>query len=490
MIDPDDLSYQVRIWKTEVYQGARVTTHTVRWRVEKKPHRQPHGSSAQAEAFRSQLIQAQSKGEGFSISRGLPVGLLRAEMEKKAETREEVTWHDFAVSYVDHKWPDISAKHRGNISFALTMATTALFTTEREMPDPVLLRAALRRFAYSKTFRAGDRPQEVADALQWVSEHSRPISDLQDSSVAKAALQAAIRDLNGKKLVIGSQRRNHGILKAALRYAVDQGLLEQNPIGELEASGSRSIHQVDRRCVVNPKQARSLLDKVREYGYEETERRRGMKSGPRLVAFFGSMYYAALRPEEAVNLHKHDLSLPAPKRETTEEGREVVSYGWGTLYVGEVTPDARPEFTDDGTSRDTRKSPKQRGEGEVRPVPCDPELTRLLWEHMEKFGTDPKGRLFTGIRGGPLATITYRRAWEWAREEALSDAEAASPLARRPYDLRHTCVSTWLNAGVSETLVAQWAGHSVGVLKKIYAKCLVGEEDRAKEQIEEARRRF
>ncbi|WP_397221037.1 MULTISPECIES: hypothetical protein [Nocardiopsis] len=51
-------------------------------------------------------------------------------------------------------------------------------------------------------------------------------------------------------------------------------------------------------------------------------------------------------------------------------------------------------------------------------------------------------------------------------------------------------MSTWLNAGVSETLVAQWAGHSVAVLKKIYAKCLVGEEDRAKRQIEETRRRY
>ncbi|MFE3458283.1 hypothetical protein ACFXKD_12130 [Nocardiopsis aegyptia] len=116
-------------------------------------------------------------------------------------------------------------------------------------------------------------------------------------------------------------------------------------------------------------------------------------------------------------------------------------------------------------------------------------MTRLFWEHLEEFGTDPEGRLFTGVRGGPLATITYRRAWAWTRDAVLSEAEARSPLARRPYDLRHTCVSTWLNAGVSETLVAQWAGHSVAVLKKIYAKCLVGEEDRAKRQIEEALRR-
>ncbi|WP_017587642.1 tyrosine-type recombinase/integrase [Nocardiopsis ganjiahuensis] len=478
MIDPDDLSYKASVWKVTVYKGTRGATYRVRWKVGTEEFKEPFKKRAQADAFRSQLVQSQSRGEAFSLSKGLPVSMLR-------EERPEVSWYDFAVSYVDHKWPDISAKHRGNIAFALMMATTALFTTERGMPAPALLRAALRRWAYSKTYRAAERPREVDDALRWVARHTRPVGDLADPKVAEAAIRAATRDLEGRKLVIGSQRRNHGILKAALAYAVSEGLLERNPIGDLEATSSRSIHQVDRRCVVNPEQARNLLDNVREYGYEETERRRGMKSGPRLVAFFGAMYYAALRPEEAVNLRKHNLSLPAPRTDTT--GATV--YDWDEIYVEEVTPDARPEFTDDGTSRDTRRGPKQREAGEVRPVPCSPELTQLFWEHLEEFGTDPEGRLFTGVRGGPLATITYRRAWAWTRGAVLSEAEARSPLARRPYDLRHTCVSTWLNAGVSETLVAQWAGHSVAVLKKIYAKCLVGEEDRAKRQIEEALRR-
>lgn len=73
--------------------------------------------------------------------------------------------------------------------------------------------------------------------------------------------------------------------------------------------------------------------------------------------------------------------------------------------------------------------------------------------------------------------IAYRRAWAWSRDAVLSEAAARSPLARRPCGLKaHLCVSAWLNAGVSETLVPQWAGHSVAVLKKIYAKCLVGKE--------------
>jgi hypothetical protein len=35
-------------------------------------------------------------------------------------------------------------------------------------------------------------------------------------------------------------------------------------------------------------------------------------------------------------------------------------------------------------------------------------------------------------------------------------------------------VSTWLNGGVPPTTVAEWAGHSVEVLLRIYAKCLDG----------------
>ena len=52
-------------------------------------------------------------------------------------------------------------------------------------------------------------------------------------------------------------------------------------------------------------------------------------------------------------------------------------------------------------------------------------------------------------------------------------------MARRPYDLRHAAVSRWLNAGVPPTQVAEWAGRSVCVLLTVYAKCIVGEEQRA-----------
>ncbi len=70
----------------------------------------------------------------------------------------------------------------------------------------------------------------------------------------------------------------------------------------------------------------------------------------------------------------------------------------------------------------------------------------------------------------------YGRTWHRARTVALTPVEEASDLARRPYDLRHAGVSLRLQVGVPPTQVAEWAGHSVEVLLKIYAKVIAGQD--------------
>ncbi|MEU6035279.1 hypothetical protein ABZ801_07695 [Actinomadura sp. NPDC047616] len=47
-------------------------------------------------------------------------------------------------------------------------------------------------------------------------------------------------------------------------------------------------------------------------------------------------------------------------------------------------------------------------------------------------------------------------------------------------------MSTWLNGGVPPTQVAEWAGHSVDVLLRIYAKCIEGQYQAARRRIEDA----
>ncbi|GAA3763330.1 integrase [Spinactinospora alkalitolerans] len=65
-----------------------------------------------------------------------------------------------------------------------------------------------------------------------------------------------------------------------------------------------------------------------------------------------------------------------------------------------------------------------------------------------------------------------------ARGKAFTGEQAASPLAATPYDFRHAGVSLRLNAGTPPALVAEWAGHSVEVLYRVYAHCLDGDDDR------------
>jgi hypothetical protein len=43
-----------------------------------------------------------------------------------------------------------------------------------------------------------------------------------------------------------------------------------------------------------------------------------------------------------------------------------------------------------------------------------------------------------------------------------------------------------LNAGVPATQVAEWAGHSVHVLLKVYASCIDGQDEAARTRIETA----
>ncbi|RZQ60918.1 integrase [Amycolatopsis suaedae] len=220
--------------------------------------------------------------------------------------------------------------------------------------------------------------------------------------------------------------------------------------------------RVDRRAVPNPVQARTLLAGVGALP----------RSGPRLEAFFGTMYYAGLRPEEAVSLNKRNLSLPAP---AWNEVSGEYEYDWGEFHLDRAEPHVGHRWTDSGKPRDERPL-KSRDEGEERTVAFPPDLTRLLWRHIRTFGYGPDGRLFCAEQGGEIPMITYTRAWRAARRAVLTKEVQATPLAKRPYDLRHAAVSTQLAAGVDPAAVAAWAGHSVAVLMEVYAAFLDGGE--------------
>ncbi|GIG64117.1 hypothetical protein Pen01_04120 [Phytomonospora endophytica] len=75
------------------------------------------------------------------------------------------------------------------------------------------------------------------------------------------------------------------------------------------------------------------------------------------------------------------------------------------------------------------------------------------------------------------------RVWSRAQAAVLTSAQFASPLAKVPYHLRAACISTWLASGVAVPRAAGWAGHSVQVLMRVYARCIDNDEAAALKRI-------
>lgn len=447
-------SYDVKFWATDIYRGAKVTTYKVRWFVAQRPFKEPFRTAALAESFRADLVSAARRGEPFDVDTGRPLSMARA--------RQDVNWYEFACDYMDMKWPTAAATYRRSISEALTAITAALIQPGHGKPDDLLIRSALHGWAFNTNRRdAPDRPAVVSDTLRWVALHTTPVSQLSEPAVLRSVLAKIGARLDGSGAAPSVVSKRRRVLFNALEYAVERDIIQANPLPAFKWKPPKSSLTIDKRSVVNPIQARTLLRAVGE----------ARRSGPRLVAFFGLMYFSALRPEEAANVRSRNLALPAE--------------GWGELHLDEATPYAGTAWTDDRKQRDRRQL-KNRARGESRIVPCPPELTAMLQAHNREFGAGAGERLFPGERADELPKLTYMRVWRAARLATFSAEVLASPLARTPYDLRHACVSTWLNGGVPATQVAEWAGHSVEVLLKVYAKCLDGHDEVARRRVQEA----
>ena len=98
----------------------------------------------------------------------------------------------------------------------------------------------------------------------------------------------------------------------------------------------------------------------------------------------------------------------------------------------------------------------------------------------------PDEIMFVRSTGKPVTYGTFANIRQKARQLTLSKVECASPPAEDPYSLRHAALSTWLNNGVPPAEVAKRAGHTIEMLFRTYAKCVMGQEDLANKRIEEA----
>jgi integrase len=459
------------VWAVREVKGKKRSTWQARWWVAGRPSENSRSfvTKGAAEARRAEIFAAVKKGEAFDVTTGLPV---REVFAQRAAEPPPVprTWLEVARGFTDAKWEERQAPgSRRSIAQGLGIATEALFDAPVPAEFAGLVREALAGWSFNTGARSvpgrdGRRREATPPAgwvgvLDWMEQHSRPVTDLADPEITRAVVAALSRRMDGRPAAGNTIVRRRQIFEMAVKYAVARGDLDANPLAGLDWRPPRKLVAVDRRVVINADQARRLFAAVAE-------------NAPDLEAFYATIYHAALRPGELQELRLDQLTLPAS--------------GWGEALVDANNPEISPRWSDAPEGPRQPRELKHRAKGEVRPVPLNPPLVAILRRHIDTFGVTADGRLFRSGKDGPVKAIRYLARWRQAREIALTPAEQASPLARRPYDLRHAAVSGWLNAGVPVTQVAEWAGHSVRVCLLVYARCISGGDEAARRRIDAA----
>ncbi len=446
-----ETTYRVSVWN--IASPANRRRHGVRWKTDTEEHSEWYPTKRLAESFRADLLRAQRAGEAFEVGSGLPVSLARK--------RASRTLLDVATAYIDWLWSSDAPPNTRKGAVTNLAATIPLFVRQLDhAPDLAVAQRLLATRVLPVPQRALVLSAEETAVVSWLDRASRPVTDLVDEMAASELLRGLGRSVTGRPVTSATWDKRRTVLHRTVEFARASGWLASNPLtGRNHLVRHTGPQVVDPRVVVNPGQARQLLAAVTYVG---GRRRQDRERGARLHAFFACLYYGGLRPGEAQNLRRPDLELPPT--------------GWGRLLlVGSRTDVSGRYYAEDDEYQN--RPLKRRAPEEVRPVPIPPVLVEILGAHLATFPTATDGRLFFGVQSGRVIPVSvYTRVWDEAREIGLTPAQATSPLAGRPYDLRHAALSSWLAAGVPPTEVAIRAGNSVKVLLTVYAKCLADQE--------------
>ncbi|MEU2722734.1 tyrosine-type recombinase/integrase [Streptomyces smyrnaeus] len=456
------LSTDVRVWKVSKVRSKRAP-YQVRWKVAGVVKSASFSTSALAESRRSELWQAMRRGEAFDVATGLPESELRA-AEAKANARPDPSWWDFSREYMESRWRTAAAKTREGLADSLATAALAMMDEGKNAPSLAEVRGAIR-WAVVPANRNEEPPKALQPACAWLAAHSLPLSALTEPKIARDVHYRLSFKLDNTPAAADTYKRRRRGFNTAMEYAMQEGYLDSNPLAGMQRPKTQGGDEIDPRTLMNAVQGQQLLIATSYVGSVHRNR------GRRLVAFFGCILYAAMRPAEGVGLKRGDCELPEK--------------GWGVLTLKETRPVAGKSWTDSGERHD-RRGLKSREEGKTRRVPIPPVLVAMLRDHLKEFGTAPDGRVFHNERGGLLGSSSYWRVWKEARPLAFPPDKVASPLGEKPYDGRATCITDWLRAGLPVAEVARRAGNSPEVIHRRYAGVIDDSEKEDNARIERA----
>ncbi|CCQ96582.1 Integrase family protein [[Clostridium] ultunense Esp] len=262
-------------------------------------------------------------------------------------------------------------------------------------------------------------------------------------------IQKLINDMHDKGITRTTQY-TVTVLKQALKQAVKWQLIPRNPAELVEIPRKKAIIDDDEDGNMR------VLTKEEAIWFKEAA------SSDPYYALFMLMLTTGVRPGEAYALKWDEVDL--------ENGRIFIKT---SLYR-----------TKDGWKLKEPKTP-----GSRRNITIPPEMINILKEHKEKQEERKKkkaesykdyGFVFTADNGEP---ITHRNLVKRHFKPIL---ELAGLPPIRIYDLRHTCATLLLLAGISPKVVAERLGHaSVNMTLNRYSHVLPDMQQKASDALQE-----
>lgn len=150
----------------------------------------------------------------------------------------------------------------------------------RLTPRPVLAKAL--RIALNPRTNA-EPAGEFDAAITWVKRHSGTVRGLEDVDTFRRLMAALDKKGDGTRASPDTIRLRRTPLVGVIDYAIEKEALSFNPLKKVKVRKNRTaLREIEAAAVVSPMQARTLLNAVRE-------------NSPRLVAFFGLMYFGGLQ---------------------------------------------------------------------------------------------------------------------------------------------------------------------------------------------------
>lgn len=290
---------EVAIWALQDRRSKNVPRPwVVRWRVGGRQFSRAFVSKTLAEELRAQLLVAHSEGKRFDRLKGMPLEWVAS----------DITFVDWVRKWFDDQRVTWKPKSRQSAAEVLARGMQVFVHPNAPTPPSGCTPAAKKWLA---------KPEKYG-CPEYIARWSLPLQAI-DAFMCQSALAAMSVKLDGTTYAANVIARHRSVMGSLFAEAVEAGLMPANPWPR-KRKGRRVAERVDHRVEVAmlPSHVDAVGDIARLLNHKPASRR--------YMTFFSLIYWAGLRPGEALVLLIESIELPAADHPDA----------WGLIHVREA----------------------------------------------------------------------------------------------------------------------------------------------------------